>query len=178
MQSIIDKIKKFKKNNKTFIVAIDGFGGSGKSTLAKDLKNILGNESEIISLDEFNYPPDRKRLLVQVILPLKQGQPSKYQIYDWKSKALKEWKEIKPGKILIIEGLTALHADLIENYDLTIWIDMDQEKASKKGISRDLNEYKVDTTKQWNNEWIPMEKEYVNSMRPQDKAEIVYKQEE
>lgn len=174
IQDIANTIKKLKKVNATFIVAIDGFGGSGKSTLAKELRNILGQESEIVHLDDFNYPPDRKRFLEQVILPLKQEQSSKYQRYDWNNKALADWKEIKPGGILIIEGITALHSELIKNYNLTIWISMDKYKAHERGINRDLNEYKVDTTQQWKNEWIPMEKEYFDSIKPQSNADIIY----
>lgn len=178
VREIANKIAKLKKANETFLVAIDGFGGSGKSTLAKDLKNILGNGSEIVPLDDFNYPPDRKRLLDQVLIPLKHDESSKYQRYDWNSKSLTEWIEIKPGRIVIIEGLTALHKELIDNYNLTIWIDMDQDKANKRGISRDLNDYKVDTKKQWKEDWIPMEKEYVDSTKPQSRADIIYKPEE
>ena len=38
---------------------------------------------------------------------------------------------------------------------------------------RDINEYKVDTTEQWENDWIPQEKEYVESVNPKAKADIV-----
>lgn len=172
-EDVINRIKSLKKDRQTLFVAIDGFGGSGKSTLAKELKNALGEGVDIVSLDDFSYPADKKRLIEQIIAPLKNSTKAKYQKYDWDSKSLKEWLTIEPGSIVIIEGLTSLHPELRKYYDLTIWLSMDQGSASERGINRDLNEYGVDVRNKWENEWKPMEKEYVESYRPQDTADFI-----
>lgn len=174
---VVTKIKSLKKSGETLLIGIDGFGGSGKSTLAKDLKAELGQVSAVVSLDDFGYPADRKRLLEQVIVPLKNNNQAKYQRYDWESKTLKEWFTIEPSSIVIIEGLRALSPELKKYYDLTIWMDMDQEYASKRGLNRDLNEYKVDNASKWEHEWKSMEKDYVESDKPQETADFKIKSE-
>ena len=98
---------------------------------------------------------------------------ARFQRYDWPTESLAEWHDIRPGGIVIFEGTTALHLDLIGNFDLTIWIDMSQAVASKRGIERDLYEYKIDTTAQWEKEWKPMELEYVAENEPYNKAHFI-----
>ncbi len=178
LSKIVDQITHNKKQNKTFLIAIDGFGGSGKTTLAKKLAEKFEFVS-IVQLDDFYSPElkrtDRKRLVEQVVIPLKENRKAKYQRYDWTNKSLAEWKEIEAGGIVIVEGISTLHPDFGDKYDLTIWIDTSQEEAAKRGISRDINEYNIDSKEQWKNEWMPQEKEYVELIKPQNKADIIFK---
>src|SRR5437868_4209532 len=111
LSGVVNRIKKLKKHEKTFLIAIDGRGGSGKSTMAEDLKQRLENVT-IVHLDDFAYPmrvADRQRLLDQVILPLKDHKVAKYQKRDFETKELTTWHEIQPGGIVIIEGVITLH---------------------------------------------------------------------
>lgn len=178
LSGVVEKVKKLKKPNETFLIAIDGFGGSGKSILARDLKKYLDKiaKTTIVEIDDFHDPDlkrkDRKRLLRQVIIPLKEGKKAKYQRYDWGTKQLAEWNEIEPNGVVIIEGLPSMHPDL-GKYDFTIWLNMPQEEAAKRGINRDLNEYKVDTKEQWEKDWMPQEKEYVEKFNPETRADVV-----
>ncbi len=173
---IVSKVKRLKKDDQTFLIAIDGFGGSGKSTMAHDLARRLDNVS-IVHSDDFHLPElnrsDRARISEQVIKPLKANRIARYQRFDWPSSSLAEWHEIYPRGVVILEGVSMLHPDLGNQYDLTIWIDMPQEEAAKRGIDRDLHEYKVDTREQWEKIWIPQEKEYVESVNPKAKADII-----
>ena len=155
------------------MIAIDGRGGSGKSTLAEQLKQNLENVT-IVHLDDFAYPEtDRDRLLKQVILPLQADKTANYQRFDWGTKQLAEWHEIVPGGIVIIEGVSTLHDILNNYYDFRIWIECPAEVGFKRGLNRDENEYKVDTTNDWINKWMPEEKKYVETHKPQDKADYI-----
>lgn len=170
---LLNKLRGLPRKQKTLLIAIDGRGGSGKSTLAEKLKQSLGNVT-IVHLDDFAYPEtDRDRLLKQVILPLKEDQTAKYQRFDWGTKQLAEWHEIVPGGIVIIEGVSTLHNFLNDYFDFRIWVECPPEVGFQRGLDRDKNEYKVDTTDDWINKWMPEEKKYVEEHKPQEKADYI-----
>lgn len=178
-EGIVERIKKIKKDGQTVLVAIDGFGGSGKTSLARDLKNDLQGiaETTIVQLDDFYVPElkraDRKRVLGQVIQPLKNDKATKYQVYDWQLKKLAKWYGVVPGGIVIVEGVSAMHPEFGKSYDMTIWVDCSQDEAAQRGIKRDFKDYSIDTTKQWENDWMPQEKEYVEKFNPKEYADII-----
>lgn len=175
IDEIVKKISSLKIKDKTLLIAIDGFGGSGKTTLAQKLKNNFENAT-IVQIDDFYSHQlkraDRERILHEVIKPLQENILARYQVYDWEKKKLTQWVEMKPGGLVIIEGVSAMHPDF-GKYDVTIWVDCSQEEAAQRGIARDINEHKVDTTQQWRNDWMPQEKEYVEEHKPKDKADFI-----
>ncbi len=160
-----------------FMIAIDGVGGSGKSTLAIALRQTFSN-TVIVHLDDFYSPElqraDRTRLLNQVLQPLKNNQVAKYQKYDWTLKKLTDWIELQPRGLLIIEGVSTLHDDFGNSFDYKIWIDCFPEMGFQRGISRDINQYGIDTTKDWRQIWMPQEKLYLDTQQPQLKANFIY----
>lgn len=175
LDEIVNKIENLKKPNKTLLVAIDGRGGSGKSTLAENLKNRLENVI-IVHLDDFAYPmggADRQRLLEQVILPLKENKLTKYQKRDFETKELTTWHEIKPGGIVIIEGVITLHDLLVKYYDFKIWIECPAELGFQRGLKRDREIYKVDTEKEWKENWMPEEAKAIEEQKPREKADYI-----
>lgn len=176
MISIPDLIKKIEScapKQKTLLIAIDGRGGSGKSTLADVLQQKLSSVT-IVHIDDFAYPDtDRQRLRVQVINPLKNNQQAKYQRYDWNTKALAEWHEIRPGGVVIIEGVRSLDEALYRDYDKRIWIECSAEKGFERGLQRDITVHKVDTKDKWINDWMPKEQAYIDSQNPQHRADYV-----
>lgn len=175
ISSIAEKINSLKKEGQTLLVAIDGRGGSGKSTFAHKLQGFLENAT-IVQLDNFAYPNggvDRQRVLDQVILPLKSGREAKYQRFDWKTQKLEEWHTIVPGGIVIIEGVLVLHDSLAKYYDIKIWLECPPAVGFARGVKRDKEEYGVDTTRNWLEEWMPEEKQLIAEQNPQQKADIV-----
>ncbi len=155
-------------------IGIDGVGGAGKTTLSELLKENLSNVS-IVRLDDFYSPElnraDRNRVLEQVFLPLENNVEAKYQIFDWRANNLTEWYTIKPGGILIVEGVSALHSDFAEKYDFRVWINCSPEIGFHRGVERDKVRDGVDNTDKWRDIWMPQEKEYVESQKPQLRAD-------
>lgn len=176
IDEVIDKINSLNKKQKTILIAIDGFGGSGKSFLAKSIKGKFP-EAVIVEMDDFYSPrlkrPDYKRVYEEVIKPIKQGKTAVFKIYDWKADKLVDGKPIFPENILVIEGVFSMHKELLDSYDIRIWVDSTQEVGFQRGLSRDKNQYGVDTTEKWVKHWMPGEKKYVNSQNPQQKADFV-----
>jgi uridine kinase len=176
INEVLSKINDLKKEGQTFLIAIDGFGGSGKSTLAQKLTQEIPG-STIIPLDDFYSSElgqaDIQRLLREVLKPLKEGREAQYLRFDWNSKSLKDLINVTSCNVVIIEGVYSLHPDLRSYYDLSIWVNLSQDQAAQRGIDRDLNIYKVDHQNLWKNIWMPKEKEYVNSTKPQEAADLI-----
>lgn len=175
---LINKIQIILDQKPTVLIGIDGIGGSGKSTVAQRIQQEIAS-TEIIALDDFRskevYEVDQKKLITQLLNPLKKGQATSYTKWLWGEERYSDLIEVKPEGVFIFEGVTALHPNLSEYYDLKIWVDCSAEKAFQRGLSRDRNEYKIDTEKSWLEQWIPYEQEYIKKYKPQEVADIVYK---
>ncbi len=187
IDELLNKIKEVKPKHNTILIGIDGRGGAGKSTLANKLKEGL-EKCQIIQMDDFYLPSgkrtraedynfDWKRLEVEVLLPLTSEATSKYQIYDWGKDELGEWQDVQTGGIVIIEGCYSIRFELLKYYDLTIWIEIDRDKAIERGIKRDIdNEKPADIEvkiEQWKNDFQPLEDRYINEHNPKSYADMI-----
>lgn len=187
INQVLEKIKEIKPKHKTMIVGVDGRGGAGKSTLANKLKNNLEN-CQIIQMDDFylssekrkngaDFNFDWKRLESEVLIPLESDGSTKYQRYDWNKDALAEWHNILNRGIIIIEGCYSIRKELAKYYDLTIWMEIDKEKAIERGIKRDIeNEKPIDVEQKinrWKNDYQPLEDKYIKEHNPESYADVV-----
>jgi uridine kinase len=111
------------------LVAIDGHSAAGKSTLARALQQHLPQVS-IVQTDDFYRPLseetrwaldaaggylhyyDWQRLAAQVLAPLRAGQESCYQKYDWAENRLVAWASVQSVGIVLIEGCYAARPEL------------------------------------------------------------------
>lgn len=159
---IILKIEALRCSKSRVVVAIDGRGGAGKSSLARNL--IAGlPQSAHIEHDWFHLPReqvtdgrryDHERLISQVISPFRSGSAVISVLrYNWGYLAgmTEGFHEtpitIQDPEILVIEGCETLHAALVAQFDLCIWIETDPKVAMERGIRRDIEEYKLDPEK-------------------------------
>ena len=172
---MIQKLNSLRAKSKVFLVAIDGRGGSGKSTLARKLSEAI-SDIQTIHLDDFATDPgvDRKRLLDQVLIPLKSGQPTNYQRFDWDTKKLGSWEKVEVKGTIIIEGVSTLHDDLNQHFDFRIWVECPTKIGFERGLKRDRDEFGIDTKEKWLNLWMPEEKKYIDSQNPREKADYIY----
>ncbi len=177
LRHIQEKITGLLSQKQTIIIAIDGYGGSGKSTLARKIQNEFTG-SVIITIDDFvtsvENPPDRKRFLSQVLLPLTENKAAHFQRFDWDEEVLADWKYVNPEGLIIIEGVSVLGADFNSFYNFRIWIDCPLELASKRGMERDRNIYKVNNDQKRIEIWIKGDQEYAKT-EPWKRADIVIK---
>lgn len=145
--------------DRVLIVGIDGFGGAGKSTLARRIVDHLGCGG-VIAMDDFivkermnddtwEHGWDRARLRAEVIDPVTRGEPASYRRLLWDSITLDAPTTLRPDRLLIVEGITALHPDLRAAYSLSVWVDTPIEIARERGAARDAGNENEGMWEKW-----------------------------
>lgn len=165
------------------LIAIDGRPGSGKTTIAVKLEEAL--HAQAIYLDEFfipieQWPKDAKpqfpffyfryQEFIDGVKALASGKSFSYFSYDWESNDLSnQAKIIKPEGIIIVEGVSALNAELAALYDKRIWVASDRNSEFAAIAVRE-NEKNLDV---WKNIYLPSIDLYC-LQKPWQQADIIY----
>jgi uridine kinase len=164
------------------LVAIDGRGGSGKSTLAR-LLAAGWPEAVVVEMDDFYRPSaqrvkraevhganyDRRRLIAEVLEPLRAGRAGRYQRYDWEQDCLAEWHDVPAGTVVVLEGVYST-SELLRGYcDCSIWVDCPYDVRLRRGVERDGEGGRA----RWVEEWMPAEDRYVAGERADARADLV-----
>jgi len=132
-------------HSRPFLIAICGWADTGKSTLAKDLSAALvtrGIDADWISTDAFmkdraernalgisgyNHMSIDSTLLASAIDSFVGGAAFAYRPYDNRSGTKHESHRIvAPGRVLVVEGIHALHPDIEKRSRLKVFIDSDE----------------------------------------------------
>ena len=169
------------------LVGIDGGAGSGKTTFAGRLANAVtevGQSATVVHIDGFykcaedrwtgsmadqpiGHDLDWERLRDQVLLPLRAGQRTSYQPFDWPEDCLKGWIAVDPVGIVIVEGVFALRNELSGFYDLRVWFTCPSDLRASRVLARG------DMTSDELERWIPGEEAYVAEHSPEERAHLV-----
>ena len=153
------------------IVAIDGCGGAGKSTLATKLAVLL-DDCPVIHTDDFaswDHPLDwYPRMIAQVLEPLRQNRPTRYQKFDWQKKQLEEWETVEPCPVVLVEGVSTARVEFRLYLSLAIFVETDRELRLQRGLERDGEE----ALPLWQ-QWMAEEDAYLLRGRPKECADVV-----
>ena len=143
------------------IIGIYGGTGSGKTTIVNMIaSHFSSNDIEIISQDSyykdnsdisyedrcklnFDHPDAIDfNLLHKHLKNLRKGETVEQPIYDFKiHNRLKKTIQIKPKKILILEGILIMcHAKIRSIFDLKIFINANSKTRMERRIKRDIAE--------------------------------------
>lgn len=181
-EDFLKDIKKYITNIKGGFIGITGGSGSGKSYIAKKIAEKL--RARIIFMDDYyirGICKDNKdvpeafnlELLKQNIIDLKNGKEITKPVYTFGLK--NDGSEVvKPGEIMILDGLFALSDVFSEFLDFRIFIDCLEKIRLERRLERDVVERKYDkeyTIKRWNETVEPMFKLHV--LPQKDKADLI-----
>ena len=183
LAELVDLINTLASRAPLTMVAFDGPSGSGKSTLALNLHRMLPG-SQVVDL-EFFYtetgvnPPgglspeecyeqhvDWRALDEQVLRPLLRGEPGRYQLYDWMAEQKGDWVSVTPEGIVLIDGLYSMRPELMDVYDLTVYVDTPPAERSARLAKRPDNPV-------WVERWAIGFDWYIGHMRVKERADIV-----
>ena len=155
------------------LVAIDGLPVSGKSTLAGRLESELG--ASVLYLDDFVRPAHEWRGIsapafpipyirydqfMTAIAELAAGRLARFQRYDWESGRLSdEWHSIDPRGIVVVEGVSALHAELAPHFELRFWVNSDAATTLEATLDRGVGDWERD----WRELFLPSVELYLAS---------------
>ena len=153
----------------TVTVAIDGNSASGKSLLGRALAEAY--DAALFHMDDFFLRPEQRtperfaqpggnvdyeRFAAEVLEPLKVGLPFSYRVFDCRTMTLGETVEVKPKRLLIIEGAYSRHPYFGDPYDLRVFLKIDP--AEQEARIRARNGEKM--WSMFKSRWIPLENAY------------------
>lgn len=177
------KIEELLKTKQNIIIAIDGKCGSGKSTLGKIIsERFNGNlfhmddfylTKELITKERMNEPGgnvDYIRFEDEVLKNLIQNIDFNYNIYNCKNLSFSKSKNVILKKINIVEGSYSLHPNLINYYDIKIFLEVSSETQLDR-IEKRSNKLVL---KNFIEKWIPLENYYFESFKIKDKSDILF----
>lgn len=91
------------------LVCVDGPAGSGKTTLANAVA--ARTQAQVVHMDDLYggwdgllWVADRVERLLR---PLARGLGGQWQRYDWQAGRFAEWHRVRPGGLLVLEGVAS-----------------------------------------------------------------------
>ncbi len=165
------------------LVAIDGRAGSGKTTLANEL---IGWEPRLrlFHADELQRPQAEgewetwtpgecaanfanEAPLRAVVSSLAAGRQARYEPYDWSAHQVGSLTTLSPGGVMVVEGAYTMQQSLREYYDLTIWVDCQEEARAARLRARPA------PSPGWLEAWTKGEEFYLQHEQPSRAADVV-----
>lgn len=163
-------------------LAVEGGSAAGKSTLGELLHKVYG--CTVFHMDDFFLRPeqrtperfaepggnvDRERFLEEVLLPVSKREPVAYRKFDCSTFTLKEPVTMLPTTLTVIEGAYSMHPELAEYYNLSVFLETSEKEQKRRIEKRNTPEM----AKRFFEEWIPMERKYVEAMSVKERCELV-----
>ncbi|MFB4270021.1 cytidylate kinase family protein [Nonomuraea sp. GTA35] len=185
-------------------VAIDGPPAAGKTTLADELAVVLrAQDRDVIraTIDDFLFPRahryrrgrysaegcyfdahDRAALCRVLLDPLGPGGDRRFQhaVYDrdTDTPSSPPARTASADAVLLFDGVFLLRPELIDRWDLRIFVSVPFERTVDRARDRDaeLTGSTADTAdieRSWRNRYIPSQQLYFATARPTDHADII-----
>lgn len=182
-------------NKNSLLIGITGGTGAGKTRLVSHLSDRLSRENlTVVNQDNYYKPLHTQPIdpngienfdTLQSIDPIQMeqdlkillsGKSFRQQVYNFnKPIEDREWIEVQPAPVIVVEGLFALSFPEIFNLtEISIFVDTAEERMLSRRIARDWDERGYDAedvTYRFYNHFLPAYKQHVLPIR--DKATFV-----
>lgn len=169
LEDIQHDIKQMLKQKSRVIIAIDGNAGAGKTTLANNLEKLF--DAQVIHMDNFFLPLELRteeryqeiggnihyeRFVTEVTEKINLNQDVEYRIFDCKTCSYVSTKKIYNQGVIIVEGVYSMHPKLDMNYDLKLFMAVDENEQKNRIVNRNGDKM----YENFKNIWIPLENKY------------------
>lgn len=157
LRQTINRNDFFRLTRKPLVIGIAGDSGSGKDTFSDALTGLFGDHSVTAISGDGYHRWDRQKsiwnvlthlnpmannldLLAKDVFALADGKNVITTEYDHQKGKISRLKKIKSKDFIIVSGLHALyHPMLTEKYNLSVYLDMDEELRRYFKMKRDVN---------------------------------------
>lgn len=162
-------------------VAIEGGSGSGKTTLSHIISGTY--DCAVFHMDDFFLRPeqrtperyaeiggniDRERFLSEVLIPLSKGEIVNYRKFDCSTMSLEDIVQVPPRKLIVIEGVYAMHPQFQEYYDFSVFLDITAELQKERIMQRNS----AQMAQRFFHEWIPLEQKYFTTLHIRERCDM------
>jgi uridine kinase len=103
-----------------------------------------------------------------VLTPIREEHSAHYQRYDWETDVLAEWRTISASDVVLVEGVYTMRRELVNLYDLKIWVECPKAIRLARGIARDGEKARTI----WEQDWMPKEDHYIKTHLPRESADL------
>jgi uridine kinase len=165
------------------LIGIDGLGGAGKTTLADAIAEAR-RHVQVVHGDDFYGPEERdwrswtaqqgyeryfdhQRLASELLEPLRDGRPGRFQRYDWGQNTLGEWVDVTPHGVVVVEGVYLLRPELRPAWDVTVFVEVPRDVRAARLHARGQNDAG------WIDRWMAAEDYYEQVLDPAGLADLV-----
>lgn len=184
MKQVSASIERLAAERERLVVGVSGFGGAGKSTLARELVTVAPHRVRVRG-DDFLDPVrshrrsadwdgvERARLSREILIPFRAGAPVRFRRFDWTAGRLGPAESLPAARALIVDAVGLFHPECLDLLDLTVWVDVDLERATAQGKARDraLGRRHDDL---WDQVWAPNDRDFARIHDPRAVADILY----
>ena len=163
-------------------VAIEGGSASGKTTLSGLLSRIYG--CTVFHMDDYFLRPeqrtperlaepggnvDRERFYEEILKPLTEGQPVRYQRFDCHTLSLQPPVDVVPTPLTVVEGAYSMHPLLAEHYDLSVFLRISPALQHQRILKRNG----PDMAERFFSMWVPLETAYFEALDPAGRCDLI-----
>lgn len=180
IEIFLTELHKQIRQKSRIVLAVDGECGSLKTTLAQALQIKYG--AGVIHCDDFFLTPELRtderltepggnidylRMKKEVIDKLPYSQTITYHPFDCHSMAYAKKVSVADAKLMIVEGVYAMHPYFGKYYDMSLFLCVKEEEKYRRiaGRGQDVERFRE--------RWIPLENRYFDEYKVREQADFI-----
>ena len=124
------------------LVCVDGPAGSGKTSLADAVAR--RTDAQVVHMDDLYGGWDGLLFVAghveRLLRPLAQGLHGHWQRYDWHAGRFAEWHQVRPGGLLLLEGVGSGARAWAALTTTLVYVESPRSVRLRRGLDRDGDE--------------------------------------